>query len=89
MNEVEKFLSLQKKIDDLSQTKIRVEERYKAEKAKLENLLKEIESKGYNPKDLSSIKAKLEQELKDGVASLEKEVKDLTDKLIPLEDASK
>ena len=88
MDGMEKFVALQKKVEDLSKTKIRMEERFKSEKEKLENLVKEIQGKGYDPNNLPAIKEKLEKTLKESLEKLDKEVTEITEKLSNLGDIS-
>jgi len=85
MDEVQRFKKLKEKIDEISQNKIRIEERFKAEKEKLEALMKEIESKGYNPKELGTVKEQLEKELGTELHNLEEAIEGLSEKLSPME----
>ena len=84
--ETDKYLSLKKDITELSNKKIRIEERYKTSKAALEKLLKEITDKGYDPKKLAEIRSekqeKINKDLEDlssKVCIVEKELKTIED----------
>jgi septal ring factor EnvC (AmiA/AmiB activator) len=81
MDDIQKFTELKKQIGNLSDRKIRIEERHKAERAKLETLIKEITSKGYDPQKLSSIREEKEKQLKTMLSELEIATKETTDKL--------
>jgi len=85
MDEVGKFKELKKETDALSDKKIRIEERYNNEKKLLEELIKKITDKGYDPKKLSEIKTQKEKELKDLLESLEKQVEETKEKLNKIE----
>jgi hypothetical protein len=85
MTEVERFIKLKKKIETLSQEKIRFEERYENERKKLETLISEIKNKGYNPTKLAEIKNSKEKELKETLDKLEKKVTDIDKKLKEIE----
>jgi len=85
MNEIEKFKTLKKETDDLSNKKIRLEERYSNEKKQLEELVKKIIDKGYDPKKLSEIKSKKEEELKKLLNDFQKQIEDTKEKLNKIE----
>ena len=85
-DEVQRFTELQTKIKDLSDNRIRVEEKYKNEREKLEALLKEIADKGYDPTKLAEIKATKEAELKKSLEELEKTVEEVSTKLSAIEE---
>jgi uncharacterized protein (UPF0335 family) len=83
-SEAERFSAVREKVKTLSDRKIRLEERHKAETLKLETLLKEIVAKGYDPKKLTEIrKEKQDQlaaqlkELEAGVESAEKQLNEI------------
>jgi chromosome segregation ATPase len=88
MNELQKFPELKGKIDDLSNRKIRLEERLKNEKERLEKLIKEISDKGYDPRKLTEIKAGKEKEFKETLDQLETSVTDISTKLTAIEQGS-
>ena len=85
MNEVERFKEIQEKVNKISQEKIRIEERFRSERKKLEALVKEIEGKGLDPKNLSSTRDKLEEDLNTEMGDLEAVIKSISDKLEPME----
>jgi len=84
-DEVKKFTEIQESISSLSNKKIRLEERFKAEKTRLEALIKEITDKGYDPKKLSDIRSQKEEELKKQLEDLEAKIKDTQEKLNQIE----
>jgi DNA repair exonuclease SbcCD ATPase subunit len=83
--EVQQFTSLKKDIQDISEKKIRIEERFKREKEQLEKLLTEIQEKGYDPKKISEIRQEKEALLKTKLEELDKKVRDTQDKLSKIE----
>jgi len=85
MEEAQRFMELKGIVDQLSDKKIRLEERFKSEKKKLEKLLKEIAEKGYDPKKLSEIKEEKEQQLKKSMDDLEEKVRETSEKLNSIE----
>jgi septal ring factor EnvC (AmiA/AmiB activator) len=87
MTDLEKFVSLKGSIKELSDKKIRLEERFKSEKDRLEKLLAEIQAKGYDPKRLSEIRKEKEDLLKTKLEELSSKVKETMDKLIAIEAA--
>ena len=64
MDDIQKFNEIKEKFDQLTNKKIRFEERLNSEKERLEKILSEIKAKGYDPKNLSGIKEQKESELK-------------------------
>lgn len=85
MDEIQRFTKITEEINRLSGTKIRYEERLKAEKEKLEVLLKEITSKGYNPTQLSENKEQKHKELKAQLDTLEAKTQEIRIKLQAIE----
>lgn len=81
MNEIERFKKAKEEIDTLSDKKIRLEERFKSEKQRLEELISEISDKGYDPKKLTEIREKKETELKNLLEKLEKSIKETKEQL--------
>ena len=71
MNLTERITEIQQKSQSLNETKIRLEERLRSEKKKLEDLVKQIKDQGYNPKDLKKIRQEKEQELTKAVETIE------------------
>jgi Skp family chaperone for outer membrane proteins len=81
MDNIQRFTEIKKTIGSLSDQKIRMEERHKTERAKLETLVKEITAKGYDPQKLSAIRAEKEEALKKLLAELDAKVQDVSGKL--------
>lgn len=81
MDDTQRFTQIKEDINKMSDQKIRLEERFKTEKANLEKLLTEIKDKGYDPKKLKEIREKKETELQELLAELEVTVKDTQEKL--------
>jgi hypothetical protein len=77
--------SIKEATQTLSATKIRLEERYKSEKERLEKLIKVISEKGYDPKNISEIRKAKEAELEQKIKELEKQVNETTVKLNAIE----
>jgi Skp family chaperone for outer membrane proteins len=85
MDEIQKFTDLKATIAGLSDKKIRLEERFNNEKERLEKLLAEITSKGYDPKKLSEIRKQKEEELKTLLETLNSKVEETQSKLNEIE----
>jgi len=85
MDALQKFNDLKKKISNLSDLKIRYEERYKTEMSNLENLVKEIKAKGYDPQNLTKIKKEKEEQLQALLNELELATKEASEKLSQIE----
>jgi len=81
MDETERFKKIKNDVSDISNQKIRLEERFKNEKTILEKLIKEITEKGYDPKKLSQIRKEKEGLLEDSLKDLEKKVAETKQKL--------
>jgi len=81
MDEVQRFTALKEKIAKMSDNKIRLEERFKTEKSKLETLLKQITAKGYDPKNITDIRKEKEEAMKKMLEELEASVKGTQAKL--------
>jgi hypothetical protein len=88
MDEIQRFTAIKEKTVKASENKIRLEERYKNEREKLEALIKEIQAKGYDPAKLAETKNAKTQELKVILDTLEKEVEELLQKLNAIETAT-
>jgi len=84
-DQVKKFMELKEQADLFNQNKIRIEERLRNERENLEQLVKEIQSKGFDPSKLSEIKEKLEKELKTDLENFEKLISETTEKVKSLE----
>ena len=85
MDDVQKLKSLKETIATLNNKKIRLEERYKSERERLEKLLEEITAKGYDPKQLTEIRKKKEEELRVKTEELEKKTAETATKLNAIE----
>jgi hypothetical protein len=85
MNEVERFKSIKEDIDRLSGQKIRLDERYQNQRQKLDELLKEIAAKGFDPQKLSEIREEKETELKKLLDELEQSVQKVEEELKAIE----
>jgi hypothetical protein len=81
MDETKRFEELKNKIGSMSNQKIRLEERHKTERAKLEALLAEITSKGYDPQKLSTIRKEKEEQFQKMMAELEAKTQETMEKL--------
>ena len=81
MDDTQRFTQIKTDIDQMSDQKIRLEERFKTEKENLEKLLTEINKKGYDPKKLSEIRKEKEEQLEKLLGELETEVKETQKKL--------
>jgi len=77
----EKFMSLKERVKTVSDQKIRLEERFKAETAQLEKLIKDITDKGYDPKKLSDIRKDKEAQLTALIQDLEKRLREAEKKI--------
>lgn len=85
MNEIDRYKKLDEAIQKLKGDKIRIEERFNAKKERLEQLISEIKGKGYDPKNLASIKEEKEKELNKIFEDLEKGVREVNEKLNAIE----
>lgn len=85
MTEVERFAAIKEKAAKASESVIRIEERYKAERQKLEVLVKTITDKGYDPTKLAETKNAKAAELNQILTDLEKEINDILDKINTIE----
>jgi hypothetical protein len=85
MDEIQRFKAAKDTVKTLSDRKIRVEERFKSEKERLEKLLAEIASKGYDPKKLSEIRTELQAKFQAMVEDLEKKAAEVKSKLDAIE----
>jgi len=81
MDDTQRFTQIKKDINQMSDQKIRLEERFKTEKANLEKLLAEITKKGYDPKKLTEIREEKEVQLEKLLEELESQVKNAQEKL--------
>jgi hypothetical protein len=82
---VERVMKIKEKVADLSNKKIRIEERFKSEKANLEKLIEKITSSGYDPKKLTEIKKEKQDLLKKALEEVEEKTKAVEQKLSLIE----
>jgi endonuclease III len=82
---VERVLKIKEKVADLSDKKIRIEERFKSEKANLEKLIEKITSIGYDPKKLTEIKNEKQELLQKALGEIEEKTKAVEQKLSAIE----
>ena len=87
MEEKERFNALMERAQKASDLKIRLEERFNAEKTRLEKLLKEISEKGFDPKKLSEIRQEKEAEAKKMLEEFETQLKNVEEQLSAIEEA--
>lgn len=85
MDDIQKFNDLKTAVADISNKKIRLEERFKNEKDKLEKLLTQITIKGYDPKKLSEIRKQKEADLKALIEKLQTEVQTIQAQITSIE----
>jgi hypothetical protein len=81
MDEIQEFKNLKALVAELSDKKIRVEERFKSEKARLEKILTEIAAKGYDPKKITEIRKQQEDLFNSLVEKLRIKVQETKEKL--------
>lgn len=81
MDDTQRFTQIKEDINQMSDQKIRLEERFKTEKENLEKLLTEINDKGYDPKKLSETRKEKEEQLEKLLVELEKQVKETQETL--------
>ena len=81
MDDTQRFTQIKENIDQMSDQKIRLEERFRTEKENLEKLLDEITKKGYDPKKLSEIREEKEKQLQQLLEELETAVSETQEKL--------
>ena len=85
MDEIQRFTAIKEKLDKLEKDKIRIEERFNNEKSKLEEVIKEISEKGYDPNKLSEILAAKQTELNTVLTEIEKTTAEITQQLSSIE----
>ena len=88
MDEVQRCTAIQEKTTKASEVFIRLEERLKTNMAKLEEMVKSIKEKGYDPSKLADTKNAKAAELSQVLDTLEKEINDITEKLKEIEDST-
>jgi hypothetical protein len=85
MDEIQRFTAVKEKLDKLEKDKIRIEERFKNERTKLEALIKEITDKGYDPTKLSETKESKRTELNKALSEIETLTTEIEQKLSAIE----
>ena len=83
--EVEKFIELEKRDNDLKTRKIRLEEQLKSKKQALKDLIEEIKAAGYDASDLQKLRETKRQEAKDKLEKYEKDLNRLSEELSKIE----
>ncbi len=81
MTDTERFMKIKGDIDEISNQKIKLEERFKTKKEDLEKLLAEIKDGGYDPKKLSEIRKEKEEQLEKLLVELESMIEENQEKL--------
>jgi len=84
-DEVQRFTQIEAEIQTLSGKQIRLEERFKSEKARLEKVLQEVTAKGIDPKNITEIRKAKETELLKLLSEIEAAIKDTKEKLDAIE----
>ena len=84
-DQIQEFSKLKASVQELSSKKIRLEERYKNEKDRLEKLVKEISDRGYDPKKLAEIRKQKTDELTAKLTELREQITDVQSKLTAIE----
>lgn len=85
MDAIQRFSSIKNELKSLSDKKIRLEERHRSEKERLQELINKITQKGYDPMKLSEVKTEKEKQLDESLGHLEERMKEISDKLNDLE----
>ena len=86
-DKVEKFKTLNQKLKELSEKKIRYEEQFNSRKQALAVLLREIKDAGYDPTKLDDAITEKESALDKTMESFEKELNSVSEKLAAIEGA--
>lgn len=81
-----KLAELKEKCSELYERKVRLEERLKAEKKNLTNLVKKVKEKGYDPNKLEQIRKEKEEELEKKIQELEKSIEKSDKELAEIEE---
>ena len=68
---VQRYLDLKEKRDDLNAQKIRLDEQYKTKKESLVKIIEKIKKHGIKPNELKDVIAKKETELNDKITKFE------------------
>jgi hypothetical protein len=84
-NHTQTMATLKDAVQQLNSTKIRLEERYNSEKDRLEKLIKVITDKGYDYKNISTIRKTKEEELDKKLKELDTQIQETQQKLNAIE----
>lgn len=82
---LEEFVELQKRREELRTKKIRLEEQYKSKKKALTELVEEIKSQGYDPSKLKDIIAQKEKDLTSSIEEFKSAVEKASAQLAEIE----
>ncbi|MBD3261263.1 MAG: hypothetical protein GF334_06195 [Candidatus Altiarchaeales archaeon] len=82
---IEEFVGLQKRREELHTKKIRLEEQYKSKKKALTDLVEEIKSQGYDPSKLKDTISQKEKELTDSIEKFKAAVEKASSQLAEIE----
>jgi len=85
MTEIERFNSLKESIKVLSDKLIRIEERHRSEKERLQEIINRIAQKGYDPTKMNDIRSHKQQALDTALKTLESQVQELHGKVKEVE----
>ena len=84
-DQVERFKVLEKKRQDLSTRKIRLEEQYNAKRESLAALVEEVKKAGYIPKTLKKTISDMEEKLAEDMKVFEAAINTASQKLAVIE----
>jgi len=84
-DQVERFKALEKKRQELSTRKIRLEEQYNAKRESLAALIEEVKKAGYNPKTLKTTISEMENKLATDIEEFEAAINTASQKLATIE----
>ena len=82
---IDEFLELQKRKEELKTKKIRLEEQYKNKKQALTELVQEIKEQGYDPNKLKEIIAQKESEFTTSIEAFKAAVEKASAQLAEIE----
>jgi uncharacterized tellurite resistance protein B-like protein len=83
--QVEKYIELQEKLQDVSNRKIRIEEQYKAKKQALKELITDIKKEGHEPNELKKVISDMEKEFDSELSKFEGDLNNISNKLSKIE----
>ena len=80
-SEIQKFIELTKKADELKNKKIRIDEQCKTKETELKNLVADLKKEGYQPNELKKVidekSAQIEKDISEFEVALQKASQDL------------